>query len=40
VATQADVRAALERVPPDLHRLLFWLVTGREMPVDAKNGAA
>lgn len=29
-AARADAEAAMPRVPPELHRLLLWLLTGQD----------
>jgi hypothetical protein len=37
--TEPELRAAMERVDPELRRLLIWLVTGQTVPAEAaRNG--
>jgi hypothetical protein len=37
--TEPELRAAMEKTPPELHRLLVWLVTGNIPPSgSARNG--
>lgn len=37
--TEPEMRAALEKCPPELHRLLVWLATGKLLPPgSAVNG--
>ncbi len=39
--TEPEMRTALERCPPELHRLLVWLCTGKTVsPAGAVNGTA
>ena len=39
--TETELRVAMERTPPELHRLLVWLATGRVMPPGSTlNGTA
>lgn len=33
------MRTALERCPPELHRLLVWLCTGKTVPVSVNEVA-
>ena len=36
--SEPDFRAAMERTPPELHRLLAWLVTGTLPDTGTLNG--
>lgn len=38
--TETEMRAAMDRLPPELHRLLAWLVTGSAPSGSARNGTA
>lgn len=38
--TEPEVKAAMERCPPELHRLLAWLVSGQIVTASTLNGTA
>lgn len=38
--TETEMRAAMERLPRELHPLLLWLVTGQHVTGSARNGTA
>lgn len=38
--TEPEVKAALDRIPREYHRLLLWLITGQQVTGTTKNGTA